>query len=249
MFKYRNRVAELSGLAALALFAFGTTQASALAIWNGVTPAPNDSTSWSGLGADGTTLTTFSATSTGGNAVSGSFAGGSGLVAVECPAAPSCSWNGSAPFTAGEHLVWAFNPTANSGTGPLTLGLSKAVLAGGLDIQADALGMFTAQVQAFNGGTLLGTESVISDAAGDPIFIGAQDTTADITSLKFDLTACTGTCDVHDFAVGTLATVNPVVPAPLIGFGLPVFLAVGGLFFGAKLLQRSRWGAGLFNVA
>jgi hypothetical protein len=31
-----------------------------------------------------------------------------------------------------------------------------------------------------------------------------------------------------------------VVPAPLIGFGLPVFLAVGGLLFGAKLLQRNR---------
>jgi hypothetical protein len=29
------------------------------------------------------------------------------------------------------------------------------------------------------------------------------------------------------------------VPAPLIGFGLPVFVAVGGLWFGAKLLERS----------
>jgi len=40
-----------------------------------------------------------------------------------------------------------------------------------------------------------------------------------------------------------------VVPAPLIGFGFPAFLAVGGLLFGAKLLQRSRRGIGLFNVA
>jgi hypothetical protein len=39
------------------------------------------------------------------------------------------------------------------------------------------------------------------------------------------------------------------VPAPLIGFGLPVFLAIGGLFFGAKLLQRSRRDSGLFDVA
>lgn len=30
------------------------------------------------------------------------------------------------------------------------------------------------------------------------------------------------------------------VPAPLIGHGLPVLLAVGGLFFGAKLLERSK---------
>jgi hypothetical protein len=39
------------------------------------------------------------------------------------------------------------------------------------------------------------------------------------------------------------------VPAPQIGFGFPAFLAVGGLLFGAKLLQRSRRGNGLFGVA
>jgi hypothetical protein len=31
-----------------------------------------------------------------------------------------------------------------------------------------------------------------------------------------------------------------IVPAPLIGRGLPVLLAVGGVLFGAKLLERSR---------
>jgi hypothetical protein len=245
MFKYQNRVAKLSGLAALALFAMGTSQASALAIWNGTSPAANDSTSWSGLGPDQTPLgATFSATSTGGVAVSGSFAGGSGLVAVECPASPSCSWTGSSPFTAGETLVWSFNNSTGVGTGPLTLGLGKAVLAGGLDIQADTVpGVgFTAQIQAFNGATLLGTENATSDSNGDPIFIGAQDTVPDITKLVFDLTSCTATCDLNDFAVGTLSSINPTVtvPAPLIGFGLPVFLAVGGLLFGAKFLQRNR---------
>ena len=30
------------------------------------------------------------------------------------------------------------------------------------------------------------------------------------------------------------------VPAPLIGRGLPVLLAVGGLLFGAKLLERGK---------
>jgi hypothetical protein len=34
-------------------------------------------------------------------------------------------------------------------------------------------------------------------------------------------------------------TYNPV-PAPSIGRGLPVLLAVGGLLFGAKLLERGR---------
>jgi hypothetical protein len=241
-------------LAVLALFAIGTTEAGALALWDGITPPPTDFTSWGGLGGDGTTIPkTFSATSLGGVTVSGSFAGTGGLVAVECPAAPQCSWSGSLPFTPGESLIWTFDPNANTGTAPLTLGLSKAALAGGLDIQADSPGMFTAQVQAFNGTTLLGTETLVSDAAGDPIFIGAKDTVADITSIAFDLTACTGSgCSVHDFAVGTLATNTPaVVPAPLIGLGFPAFLAVGGLLLGAKLFERSRRGAGagLFNVA
>jgi len=38
------------------------------------------------------------------------------------------------------------------------------------------------------------------------------------------------------------------VPAPLIGFGFPVFLAVGGLWFGARLLERFGCGAGLLRL-
>jgi hypothetical protein len=251
MSKYGNRVAKLFGLAVSVLFAIGPAQAGVLSQWDGITPAPNDSTSWAGLGTDGTTIPkSFSATSAGGFAVSGSFAGSGGLVAIECPAAPSCSWSGGSPLTPGKHLIWTFDNTTSSGTAPLTLGFGAAVLAGGLDIQADAPGGFTAQVEAFAGATLLGTESLASDAAGDPIFIGAMDTVAEITSLIFNLTACTGTgCSVDDFAVGTLSTVNNTVavPAPLIG--LPVFLAIGGLWFGAKLLKRSRRGAGLLDVA
>ena len=244
MSKYRNRVAKLSGLAALALFAMGTSQASALAIWNGTSPAANDSTSWASLGGDGTAIASpFTATSADGIAITGTLAGGSGLVAVA-----GVSWTPvTAPFVAGDHLVWTFNNTTNMGTAPLTLAFGTAVLAGGLDIQSDVPGMFTADVQAFNGSTSLGTEMLTSDAAGDPIFIGAQDTTADITSLVF---SCTGACGNNDFAVDTLSSVNPqVVPAPFIGFGFPAFLAVAGMLFGAKLLQRGRRGVGLFDVA
>jgi hypothetical protein len=41
-------------------------------------------------------------------------------------------------------------------------------------------------------------------------------------------------------AVLQIALPSEVVPAPLIGRGLPVLLAVGGLLFGAKLLERSK---------
>ena len=40
--------------------------------------------------------------------------------------------------------------------------------------------------------------------------------------------------DSFTLNIGTVA-----VPAPLIGRGLPILLAVGGLLFGAKLLQRN----------
>jgi hypothetical protein len=233
MSKYGNRVAKLSGLAVLAMFAIGATQADALLIWNGTSPAPNDSTSWAGLGADGATIPSpFHATSSDGIAITGSFAGGSGLVALQCPAVPSCSWTGG--FPAGDHLVWTFNNTTNSGTGPLAIGFGAAVLAGGLEIQADAPGAFTAQVEAFNGATLLGMESLASDAAGDPIFIGAQDIVADITSLSFVLTHCTGTgCDLNDFAVDTLRSINPAVsttpePASVLILGMALMsMALG----------------------
>jgi hypothetical protein len=83
MSKNRNRVAGVSGLVVLAFLAISIGQASAAVIWDGISPLPNDSTSWAGLGADQTLLgKTFSATSTAGNSISGSFAGNHGLVAV-----------------------------------------------------------------------------------------------------------------------------------------------------------------------
>jgi hypothetical protein len=57
-----------------------------------------------------------------------------------------------------------------------------------------------------------------------------------------------GTNEITAFNAIGYDVLSPV-PAPLIGFRLPVFLAVGGLLFGAKLLERSRWGAGLFDLA
>ena len=220
MFGYRVR----RGLCVLAVFGLLTTgaaEAGILSLWDGT--GANDSTSWSALGSDGTVIpNSFAATSTDGVAISGSFAGNFGLVAIQCPAAaPTCSWTGNSP--PGDTLVWTFDNTNNIGTGPLTLEFGKAVLAGGAAIQADFNGAFTAKVEAFNGGTLIGTATAMSDSNGDSVFIGIQDTAAEITSLVFDLTGCAMACDTGDFAVDKLISENPpaAVPGPIAGAGLP----------------------------
>lgn len=208
---YRTCLAGLCGLALSMLLATGSARAGVISYWNGT--GSNDSTSWAGLGANGATISSpFAAISTGGNAITGTLASGAGQVAVACPASP-CGWTGG--FAAGDSLVWALDNTTDLGSGPLTLSFGSAVLAGGLSLQADAPGTFTAQVEAFDGASLLGTESITSDTNGDPVFIGAQDTTtADITSLTFALTGCTGTCDLNDFAVDTLYSINPGTTPP-----------------------------------
>jgi hypothetical protein len=153
MFGYRACSSKLCVLAVFVLLTTGTAGAGVLSLWDGT--GTNDSTSWSALGPDGTIIPkSFAATSTDGVAISGSFAGDSGLVAIQCSATPSCSWTGG--FTAGDSLVWTFNNSINTGTGPLTLDLGMAVLAGGAAIQADFPGVFTAQVEAFGLSGLLG---------------------------------------------------------------------------------------------
>jgi hypothetical protein len=232
MSRYRNRLARLCGLAVLFMLAGGAARAGVVSAWDGT--GSNDSTSWAGLGADGTTIpAAFSATSTLGIAVSGNFAGSSGLVAVQCPAA-ACSWTGG--FGAGDSLVWAFDNTNAVGSGPLTLGLGTAALAGGVEIQADASGMFDAQVEAFDGVTPLGTTSLSSDVAGDPVFIGIQDTVAEITSLVFSLTSCGGDC--NDFAVDTLLLIDSTVPPPPVPEPASMFL------LGSALLPMGLMGLG-----
>jgi hypothetical protein len=74
-------------------------------------------------------------------------------------------------------------------------------------IQANAPGQFTAQIQAFNGGTSLGTFLVTSDVAGDAVYIGVQDQTApNITKVVFSITACApvDSSGCTDFAIDTL---------------------------------------------
>jgi hypothetical protein len=175
----------------------------------------NDSVAWSQLGADGTSLlSTINTNSLSTNAITGTLVGSGSLTAVVCPASP-CSWGSSSSggFNAGDALIWT-SDTANGGNGPLKLAFNTAVNGAGALIQGDGPGQFTAQIQAFNGTTSLGTFTTTSDVSGDAVFLGVVDNTAaHITSVVYSLVApCVGACS--DFAIDTLFIKNSGGPTP-----------------------------------
>jgi len=167
----------------------------------------NDSVLWSQLGADGTVLPASVSVKSGtGVAVSVGFAGPNSLASAVCAATPACSWSGTG-FTAGDHVLWTSDASAG-GTGPVTLTFGTNVSGAGALIQADEPGKFVAQIQAFNGSTLLGSFSVTSNANGDAVYIGIVDQTgANISSVTFSLTSCGSAdalCVLADFGLDTV---------------------------------------------
>ena len=162
--------------------------------------------------------------------VAGNFSSSdnNGLLAVVCPASPSCGWGPSASGMVGGNTdVWAFDNNTSLGTGPITLGFGKAVLGAGAWLQGDTSGAYTAAIQAFNGKTSLGAAfAESSDSSGDPIFLGLLDTSAVVTSIQFSLTSCGGCSNTGDFAIDTLLMKDSVSSSPepssvlLLGSGL-----------------------------
>jgi Abnormal spindle-like microcephaly-assoc'd, ASPM-SPD-2-Hydin len=164
---------------------------------------PDSSISWTQLGGDQTQLAaSFNVNSNHGLSTGVTLAGPHSVVSVVCALAPplsqNCSWNGSG-FTAGDSLLWTTN-AFGGGNSPVTLTFASGIIGAGALLQSDVPGQFTASIQAFNGGTSLGTFTAQSDASGDALYLGVKDNTgANITSIVYSLTACAATC--ADFAV------------------------------------------------
>ena len=188
------------------IVAGGTARADTIVgFTNRTTFGGNDSANWNQLGANLATIPNpFSANSSGGLHITGSFAvaGGTGLVAVQGPG--PTNFNGN--FANGDFLI----STTTNGNGPLTLAFSQGIIGAGAQIQADFFGPFTAQLEARNGSTSLGSfsEAGISNSAGDnsAIFIGLKDLSgANITSLVFSVPTCAIPSTCTDFAINQLS--------------------------------------------
>ena len=119
---------------------------------------------------------------------------------------------------------------------------SPAAFGAGAWIQADetdVIGSFTAQIQAFNGSTSLGTFTESSNANGDPIFIGVlSNTTAQVTSVIFSLTVVPADASVNDFGLDRLFLKSPVASVPEPGSICLVGAGLGGVVWRRRRLRR-----------
>ena len=210
---------KLLGLMALA--ASCVTHAAPVLVTTTGALGANDSVNWTQLGAEGTIFgPSFSAISSNAVTISGSLAGSDGCVAVV--GGSTCGWS--------------------AGSGPMTLSFAS-MLGAGLWLQSTAFGAFTAQIDAFNGSTFLGTFTEASNANGDGLFIGVLDTIADITKITVTLQGCAGaSCD---FAVNSLLlkeTVSSAVPEPS-----SLMLVLASLL-AVPVIRRRQAGATLVNM-
>ena len=160
-----------------------------------------DTVNWVQLGPDGTLISqNFSATSTNSVAVTGLLGStDGGIIAVV-----GTSWGPPATgYSNGDSLIWA-EDTNEAGAGPVTL--SFAAQGGvGAYLQSVSVGQFSASIDLYNGGSLLGSQTYLSDANGDPVFLGATSSLVNITKVVFSGVTCGSfACDPQDFSINTL---------------------------------------------
>jgi len=170
-----------------------------------------DALLWSQLGSNLTNVSqTFFATSSGEDSFTGHLTGGTGEIVKACT---TCSFAADAGINANDALLLTGLSTSNA---PLALSTSP-VYGLGTYIQAatsagDTDAQFTARIQAYAGVNSVLTATVTSDKAGDAVFIGVMDSTADITYVILSLTNAAGTVIASNFVLDKLFIQNGPEP-------------------------------------
>jgi hypothetical protein len=237
--------------AALLAAAFSTsTFAGILTFLNSPGSPVVSSVNWSLIGGDGTlfpNLQTVNGTPSNVATIGlGTSPALGGLTSVVCPAINpvNCSWGAqTSGYATGDTLIWLEGLDTNSnpvGTGPLTLTLVNSVFGEGGYIQATSSGQFSASLAVYNGVSLLGSQTYTSDSGGDPLFLGVQDSTAEINKVVVTVTQCGGfACDANDFSADTVSIYGLATATPE-----PVTLAPAGLLLALGFAFRKRFERG-----
>jgi len=187
-------------------------------------PLLAQSSDWGQLGTPNLTITSPQPfASTGGTSGTVDL-NGTGLLVQQCCIGITGTFNGN--FAPGDKVLVTAPGSA------LTINFNTPVQSVGAQIQDNRIGdLFTAEISAFSGSTLLGTftRNGFSGSVGDNsnIFLGVQDTTADITSVTYRTFMSNPDVLFQSVAINQLSIVGSdnVVATPLPA-ALPLF-AIG----------------------
>ncbi|HVM78290.1 MAG TPA: hypothetical protein VMU06_04695 [Stellaceae bacterium] len=183
-------------------------------------PASGNTIYWNQIGVPGTTFdTTQNFVSTlGTTGIAGLSSDTTGAIVEQCCIGLSGLWDGN--FSPGDFVLSAAsksNPVTTATS--LTLTFNARLQVVGAQIARNTYGDFIAEIQAFDGGTLLGTftenGTETSSANGSAIFLGVSDATADVTSVVFTM-ACgsDSSASCSNFGINQ-ATIDGAEPLPV----------------------------------
>lgn len=193
----------------------GSAQATLVEVFS--RPATGDVVDWGQLGTPTLAITSPQNFTSAGGTTGSVNLNGTGLLVQQCCIGISGTFDGN--FAPGDKVLVTGKGNA------LTVNFNTPVQTVGAQIQDNRIGdLFTAVIFAFNGNVLLGTfaRSGFSGDVGDNsnIFLGVQDSVADITSVTYLTFTSTPQFDLQAVAINQLTIVGST-PLPA---ALPLFV-------------------------
>lgn len=199
----------------------GSAQSAVVLVTSAAGLGANDSIDWGQIGPSGTVFFGPQNATSGLGLVATVDSTGNHFTRYDQPT----TWAGN--FANGTRVIYH-----DGGPGPETLiTFASPIFGAGAQVQSAVYGAFTARVQVFDAGNnLLGsfTENGVSNgnSDGSAIFIGALSDVANISSIRFDLTAAVDGLNL--LGIGPLS-LNENLNAPIPEPGTAGLLALGSL--------------------